>query len=233
MFLLARTSLNRYSLFVLHAGSFSLVYRRDDLIEKTMQDIPSLSRAQAEEEVGKFLLDQEAVQMYINFGKAKEDDPEFVVPEVKEEEEGPFSFRNIVIGYLGYVVATSVGPKFFRKWVGQQQEAGTWTGTGIQAVDDWIANTPIPAAPSSQAVVDVASSATASSSAAASDAVSAASIKIAPVVAESAASATASAASALQAAAADVAATVTEAATQASSSDAGQSLFDVASGVFQ
>jgi hypothetical protein len=195
-----------------------------------MQDIPSFSRAQAEEEVDKFLMDQEAVQMFINFGKAKEDDPDFVVPEVKNEEEGPFSFKNIVIGYLGYVVLTSVGPKFFRKWVGQQQEAGTWTGTGIQAVDDWIANTPVPAPPS-KAVIDVVSSS--ASSSAASDAVSAASAKIAPVVAESAASATESAASALQAAAADMVSSVAEAATQVSSSDAGQSLFDVASGVFQ
>ena len=45
---------------------------RDDLVEKAMADIPSLTRAQAEEEVGKFLLDSDAMKVYINFQSEKQ-----------------------------------------------------------------------------------------------------------------------------------------------------------------
>lgn len=125
---------------------------REDLIAKTLQDIPSFTRATAEVEVDKFLLDAEAVNMFINFGKAKEDDPDFEVP--APPEEGFFSFRTLVLGYLGYVAVTSA-PVIFRKWVAKQEAAGTWEGTHISFVDDWIANTPVPVKEAADVASDV------------------------------------------------------------------------------
>lgn len=84
--------------------------------------------------------------MYINYQKKKEEDPDFVVPEAKDEE-GFFSFRNLIIGYVGYVLVTS-GPNVFRNWVASKEAAGDWSGTGIPFVDDWIANTPVTLDPS-------------------------------------------------------------------------------------
>lgn len=174
----------------------------------------------------KFLLDQEAVQMYINYGKAKEDDPDFEVP--APPEEGPFSFRKLVIGYLAYVVLTSIGPKYFRGWVAEQQEAGTWEGTGIKAVDDWIANTPA-VAPS--AAIDAAAP-----SIPAVTTEAATSLKEVAAAAAAAAVVLPSPADTVQPASDAVASAVADAVQQAASaasSDAGSSLFDVASGVFQ
>jgi hypothetical protein len=189
-----------------------------------MRDIPNFSQAKAEEEVDKFLLDQDAIQMYINFGKAKEDNPDFEVP--APEEEGPFSFRKLVFGYLAYVVFTSIAPKAIRGWVAKQEEAGTWEGTGIKVVDDWIANVPA-VAPAADAG---AAAATSISAAATSEAVS--SVKAAAAAAASVA--LPSPAETAQAASDAVASALADAVQQAASaSEAGSSLFDVASGVFQ
>lgn len=108
------------------------------MIDRTMQDIPSLDRAQAEAEVDKFLMDAECLRIYIEFNKRKAEDPDFAL-ESKEEEEGAFSFRNFVFVYLAYVAYTSV-PPMFRRWVEGKEAAGEWNGSGIKFIDDWLEN---------------------------------------------------------------------------------------------
>jgi hypothetical protein len=114
-------------------------FSREALIERTLADIKGFDRAKAEAEVDKFLLDSEAVGMMIQFQKMKAEDPDFKVPDDKEDE-GLFSFKNIVSLYAVYFVATT-GSTAFRKYVAGQEAAGEWSGTGIPFVDDWIANT--------------------------------------------------------------------------------------------
>lgn len=104
-----------------------------------MADIPSFDRSKAEAEVDKFLMDCEMVNLYIQYGKEVEKDPDFVVPD-NNEEEGLFSLRNVVIGYLGYVVATSV-PEIVRRYVAEQEVAGRWSPTNVGFFDDWIERT--------------------------------------------------------------------------------------------
>jgi hypothetical protein len=112
------------------------LFSREDLISKTMTDIPSFSREKAEMEVDKFLMDCEMVNLYIQFGKEVEKNPDFVVPET-QEENGLFSVRNIVFGYLAYVTATSI-PQVIRRYVAEQEVAGTWKPTNVAFFDDWI-----------------------------------------------------------------------------------------------
>jgi len=109
------------------------------LIEKTLADIKSFDRAKAEAEVDKFFLDSEAINMYIQFQKMKADDPNFSVPEDRDEE-GFFSFRTLVFAYLSYVFL-NIGSTFLRRWIGEQELAGTWSPTGVGFFDDWVANT--------------------------------------------------------------------------------------------
>lgn len=111
------------------------------MIQKTLDDISAFNGEKAASEVDKFLMDGEMVNLYIQFQKEKEKDPDFVVPGAEEEEE-LFSFRNLVFAYIAYVVFFKSGPVAFRNWVAQQEAAGTWHGSGIQAIDDWLANTP-------------------------------------------------------------------------------------------
>jgi hypothetical protein len=112
---------------------------KEGLIDRTLADIPSFTRAQAEAEVDKFLLDAEALNMMIQFNKMKAEDPDFVVPET-DQDEGLFSFRNVVALYLVYVAGTSA-PPFLRRWVAEKEAAGEWQGTNIPFIDDWLANT--------------------------------------------------------------------------------------------
>lgn len=111
-----------------------------------MADISSLNRAKAEEEVDRFLLDAECLRIFIEFSKRKAEDPDFAVAGGEEEEEGFFSFRTVVIAYLGYVAYTTV-PTLFRKWVATQEAQGSWHGSGIPFIDEWLQN-------SAQAAVD-------------------------------------------------------------------------------
>ena len=121
-----------------------------------MNDIPSFTRAKAETEVDKFLLDAEMINVYINFGKKLEEDPDFKVPDSAEEDSGLFSFRNIIALYIGYVALTST-PQYFRRWVASQEAAGTWHGTNIPLIDEWIRNTtPVKVEAAVQAASDVA-----------------------------------------------------------------------------
>lgn len=114
---------------------------REDLIEKTLSDISSFNREKAAAEVDKFLMDAEMVNLYIQFMKEKEKDPDFEVPATGEEEEGFFSFRTVLYGYLGYL-GLSAARRPLQSWVAEQEAAGTWHGTGIPVVDDWIRNAP-------------------------------------------------------------------------------------------
>jgi len=134
-----------------------------------MSDISSFDRQTAEAEVDKLLLDAEMVNMYIQFQKEKEKDPDFKVPELKDEDEGFFSFNTILYAYFGYFAFTS-GTRFFRNYVAEQQAAGTWKGTNIPFIDDWITNT-APAVIQPSDAVDVAASTVADSLQAVSDAV--------------------------------------------------------------
>ena len=118
-------------------------YSRDALITKTLTDIKEFDRPRAEMEVDKFLLDAEAINIYIQFQKMREQDPDFQVP-VTEEEEGLFSFRTVVIVYLSYV-AFSIGSKKFLDFVAEKSAAGEWQGTNIPFIDDWISNSLTPA----------------------------------------------------------------------------------------
>lgn len=105
-----------------------------------MEDVDSFDRVKAEEEVAKFMLDAEMVNLYIQYGKEVERDPTFVVPDTEKDEDGIFSFRTVVILYLGYVAYDSF-PRIFRNWVYDQQLQGTWKGTNIQLIDEWIQKT--------------------------------------------------------------------------------------------
>ena len=104
-----------------------------------MQDIPSLDRAQAEAEVDKFLLDAECLRIYLEFSKRKAEDPDFALASPEQQEEGLFSFRTVVLVYLGYVAYTTV-PTLFRKYVEAKQATGEWNGSGIPFIDDWLQN---------------------------------------------------------------------------------------------
>ncbi|KAL7570369.1 hypothetical protein ACA910_017208 [Epithemia clementina (nom. ined.)] len=136
---------------------------REDLVEKTMNDIPSFDRKMAEAEVSKFLLDSDALSVFIEFRKRKADDPDFEVP-AAPSEEGFFSFRTFVFVYLGYVAYTTV-PEIFKNWVRSKEEAGEWNGSGIPALDQWLSeqlnavvDVPESLSDSVQAVSDVATS---------------------------------------------------------------------------
>lgn len=99
-----------------------------------MNDIPSFDKATAQQEVDKFLLDKEAIGMYIQFQKMREQDPDFVVPSEEARDEGLFSFRNIIIAY-GFYLAYQIVPNLFVSWVAKQQ---SWEGTNIPVIDQWV-----------------------------------------------------------------------------------------------
>lgn len=102
-----------------------------------MRDIPSFDEETANKEVAKFLLDKEAIGMYIQFQKMREQDPDFVVPSDEAADEGLFSFKNILILYSIYL-AYQILPNLFLSWVTKQQENGNWEGTNVPVVDEWI-----------------------------------------------------------------------------------------------
>ena len=105
-----------------------------------MTDLPKLDRPQAEAKVDQFLLDSEMIDLYIRFGKELEKNPDFVVPESAEPEEGLFSFRTVIIMYIGYI-GFGIVKNVFRGYVADQEIAGTWQGTNIGFLDDWIQQT--------------------------------------------------------------------------------------------
>jgi hypothetical protein len=116
-------------------------YSREDLIAKTITDIPTFDREMAEKEVDQFLMDCEMVNLYIQYGKEVEKDPDFVVPNTDPDDNGLFSVRNIVIGYLTYLTTTSIAPQMIRRYVAEQEVAGEWKPTNIGFFDDWIERT--------------------------------------------------------------------------------------------
>jgi len=113
---------------------------REDLIQKTLADIPKLDRSQAETEVDKFLMDAEMIDLYIRFGKEVEKNPDFVVPDTEPKEEGLFSLRTVLLAYIGYI-GFGIVRKLFRNYVADQEITGTWEGTNIGFIDEWIQNT--------------------------------------------------------------------------------------------
>lgn len=96
----------------------------------------------AEKEVDKFLMDSEMVNMYIQFGKEVEKDPNFFVPDNDNDADSNnwFSPKNIVAGYLAYVGVTS-GPQIIRRYIAEQEVKGEWEPTNIQFIDQWIDTT--------------------------------------------------------------------------------------------
>jgi hypothetical protein len=120
-----------------------------------MEDIPAFSRAQAEVEVDRFLLDAEALRIYIEFQKRKAEDPDFALPKDPEEETNLLSFQNFVVVYLGYVAYATI-PVMFRTFVEGQIETGDWHGSGIPFIDEWLANGGGAGAAAVNAAVDIA-----------------------------------------------------------------------------
>ena len=118
------------------------IERREELITKTLTDIPTLDREMAEKEVDQFLLDCEMVNLYIQYGKEVEKDPNFVVPDNDNDADSNnwFTPRNIVAGYLTYVGVTS-GPQILRRYIAEQEVKGEWEPTHIQFLDQWIDRT--------------------------------------------------------------------------------------------
>ena len=127
---------------VTHIFLTFIFHRRETLISKTLVDIPTLTREVAEQQVDQFLMDCEMVNMYIQYEKEVEKDPTFVVPDNDKDSDSDswFTPRNIVAGYLGYVGVTG-GPQMIRRYIAEQQVAGTWEPTHISLVDDWIDRT--------------------------------------------------------------------------------------------
>jgi hypothetical protein len=125
-----------------HVFLFLFKKSREELVSKTLADIPALSREMAETEVDKFLMDCEMVNMYIQYGKEVEKDPNFVVPNNDNDTDSNswFTPRNIVAGYLTYVGVTS-GPQVARRYIAEQEVKGEWEPTNIQFIDQWIDRT--------------------------------------------------------------------------------------------
>ena len=133
-----------HSYFYISSVRFSFYIRdlrREELISKTLTDIPTLNRETAEAEVDKFLMDGEMVNMYIQYGKELEKDPNFFVPDNDDADSNAwFTPRNIVAGYLSYVGVTS-GPEVLRRYIAEQEVKGEWEPTNIQFIDQWIDTT--------------------------------------------------------------------------------------------
>jgi hypothetical protein len=120
------------------------------LIIKTLKDLDSLDRATAEKEVDHYLMDAEMVNLYIEFGKRREMDPDFQVP--KEPEESPFNAKNAAFAYVAFIASQNV-PTLVRNLIAEKQMAGTWQDTHIGFFDEWVRTT----APTKlSAVVDLA-----------------------------------------------------------------------------
>ena len=60
--------------------------RRDDLIKKMEADFKSFSPERVEEEVNKFMMDAEGVNMYIRYLKDKEENPGKYAQQALEQE---------------------------------------------------------------------------------------------------------------------------------------------------
>jgi hypothetical protein len=128
------------TLYAFLFSCLALIFSREDLIAKTLTDISSFDRPTAEAEVDKFLMDYDMVNLYIQYEKELEKNPNFVVPADREKDDGLFSFRNIVAAYIAYLAATTV-PNAFRGYVAKQELAGQWKPTNIQFLDEWIERT--------------------------------------------------------------------------------------------
>jgi len=113
---------------------------REDLIQKTLTDIPKLDRSEAEIEVDKFLLDAEMINLYIRFGKEVEKNPDFAVPQQAEQEEGFSPITAALSVYIAYVFFDTAS-SIFRNYVADKEIQGTWEGTNIEFVDKWIQST--------------------------------------------------------------------------------------------
>jgi hypothetical protein len=121
-----------------------------------MTDIPAFNRSEAEQEVDKFMMDYEMCNMYIQYGKEVEKNPDFVVPGAGEKQgEGLFSFQTVIYLYLAYVAYTTI-PNIFLNWVAKQEAAGTWAGTNIPAIDSWIQESKEAAIAAAQKAAEVA-----------------------------------------------------------------------------
>jgi hypothetical protein len=78
------------------------------------------------------------------FDREVEKNPDFVVPDTDKDDNGLFSVRNIVVGYLTYVTTTSIAPQMIRRcsrYVAEQEVTGEWKPTNFGFFDDWIERT--------------------------------------------------------------------------------------------
>lgn len=123
---------------------------RAEMVEKTMADIPKFDRNQAELEVGKYLMDPEAINYHIEFKKRLAENPGMIAP---EEKEGIFSFRTLVIVYVTYVFGEVFYKRFLHDYVnldfipgyGPPKEA---VDAAVSAASDAVASVSVDAASS-------------------------------------------------------------------------------------
>ena len=118
-----------------------------------MADVPKFDRDRAELEVGKYLMDPEAVNYHIEFKKRLAENPNMIQP---EEEEGIFSFRTLVIIYVSYVFGEIAYRKVLHNYVDLDWVPG-W-GPSAQVVEAATDAATSGAADAIQTTLDVASS---------------------------------------------------------------------------
>jgi hypothetical protein len=75
------------------------------------------------------------------FDREVEKNPDIVVPDTDKDDNGLFSVRNIVVGYLTYLTTTSIAPQMICRYVAEQENAGDWKPTNIVFFYDWIERT--------------------------------------------------------------------------------------------
>lgn len=83
---------------------------REDMVQKAMDDVDKFDRQKAGDEIDKYMMDAEMVNLYIEYKKRKAENPDMVIP--PEEEEGPFNFRNFLILYIVYVAGETLYKKY-------------------------------------------------------------------------------------------------------------------------
>lgn len=108
------------------------ISRREDIIEKTTQDISKFDRKRAEQEVDKLLKDPEMMNFYIEFRKRLAENPNLIQP---EEEEGLFSFRTLVFLYLAYVGVEVIYTNFLKDKIPLENLPFFGGGDGSAAAD--------------------------------------------------------------------------------------------------
>lgn len=81
-----------------------MMFSREDLISKFLADVPAFSRAEAEIEVDKFLLDGEMLDIYIKYNQRKAEDPNWEPMYAPEDNTFTGKVGNFVSQYGVYLI---------------------------------------------------------------------------------------------------------------------------------